>query len=147
MPGQQAMNKCSKGQNLFMNDTKLWKIFSEYIRLRDSDENGYCVCFTCPAVRYWKNMDCGHGHGRQHMTTKYSEKNNHAQCKRCNGFEGGKRERYKEAMNKKYGPGTWEMLELQTRMKSKLGPFEINTMAFYYAQEVKKLKAKKTLKE
>lgn len=130
-----------------MNDAKLWKVFSEYIRLRDSDENGYCVCLTCPAIRYYKNMDCGHGIGRQHMSTKYDEKNNHAQCKPCNGFEAGKADRYKEAINKKYGPGTWDMLLMKSRMRSKLGPFEIKAMTFYYQQEVKKLKASKTLKE
>lgn len=128
-------------------DAKLWKIFSQYIRLRDSNENGYCTCFTCGAIRYWKNMDCGHGQGRQHMATKYAEQNNHAQCKLCNGPGEGKKDKYKIAMDKKYGPGTWDMMELKSRMKTKLGAFEFKTMEFYYKQEVEKLKASKNLKE
>lgn len=130
-----------------MKDAKLWTIFSQYIRLRDSNENGYCTCITCPAIRYYKNMDCGHGIPRQHMATKYAEKNNHAQCKQCNGFEGGKREKYKAAIDKKYGPGTWDMLELTSRMATKLGPFEIKTMIFFYTKEVAKLRAAKNLRD
>ena len=38
---------------------KLDKIFSEYIRKRDADENGYVKCCTCPTVEHWKEMDCG----------------------------------------------------------------------------------------
>ena len=47
-----------------MRDDKLWKWFSIYIRLRDSDENGYGKCFTCGKIIFWKKGDCGHGIGR-----------------------------------------------------------------------------------
>lgn len=131
-----------------MDDKKLWKVFSEFIRLRDSNENGYCTCFTCANIRYYKNMDCGHGIKRQHMATKFHEKNNHAQCKWCNGpAGGGKPKEYRAAMTKKYGPGTWEELELLSRSVCKFGSFEIKTMLFHYTEEVKKMKAAKNLKE
>lgn len=121
-------------------DKKLWPVFSEFIRLRDADENGMCSCFTCGLMRHWKQMDCGHGLGRQHKSTKYHEKNNHAQCKRCNGFEGGMRERYKENVDKKYGKGTWDLLEMMSRKPSKWGVFEIEQLIIYYKKEVEKLK-------
>ena len=117
-----------------MNDKKLWKQFSEYIRRRDADENGNCSCITCGLVRHWKQMDCGHGIGRQHWGCRYSEKNNHAQCKRCNGFEGGKREVYKEVINKRYGPDTWDLLELASRKAKKYSQFEIDTLEKYYKE-------------
>lgn len=120
-----------------MNDKKLWKVFSEFIRRRDADENGYCKCFTCGVIRFWKQMDCGHGLGRQHLGTKYNEKNNHAQCKRCNGFEGGMREVYKENMNLKYGPGTWELMELASKKPSKISQFEIDNAERYYKDKLK----------
>ena len=91
-----------------MKDGKLWVQFSLFIRLRDSDEHGICKCFTCGLVRDYKQMDAGHGISRQHQATKYNEQNNNAQCKKCNGFEGGKREVYKVEMDKKYGHGTWD---------------------------------------
>lgn len=119
-----------------MNDSKLWKVFSEYIRIRDADENGYCKCFTCGLARHWKQGDCGHGIGRQHWGTRYNEKNNHFQCKKCNGFEGGKREIYKQRVDEKYGVGTWDLLELASRQKSKISQFEIDAMEKYYKQKL-----------
>lgn len=126
-----------------MSDGKLWKVFSEFIRLRDSDEQGLCKCFTCGLIRPWKLMDCGHGIGRQHKSTKFNELNNHAQCKRCNGFEGGMRERYKEEVDKRYGEGTWNKLEIASRQTCKRGKVEIEIMTEYYKKEVKRLKETK----
>lgn len=126
-----------------MSDAKLWKTFSEFIRLRDADNNGICKCFTCGFTADWKRFDAGHGIPRQHKATKYDERNNHAQCKKCNGFEGGKREIYKEQVNKIYGIGTWEKLEVMSRTTCKRGKFEYDTMAIYYKSEVKKLREQK----
>lgn len=93
-------------------------------------------------------MDCGHGIKRQHMATKYHEHNNHAQCKLCNGPAGsGKPKEYRAEMNKRYGPGKWEEIELLARTVCKFGQFEISTMMFYFTEEVNKMKAAKNLKE
>jgi hypothetical protein len=128
-----------------MTETKLWKVFSEYIRLRDSNGHGFCRCFTCGAVRYWRDGDAGHGVGRQHLSVKYNEKNVNFQCKKCNGLEGGMRERYKENLDKKYGEGTWDLLELMSRQKSKMTQFDVTILTDYYSKEVKKLKKQKEL--
>jgi hypothetical protein len=129
------------------NDKKLWPVFSEFIRLRDSDEKGFCKCFTCGAIRYFRQMDCGHGVKRQHMATKYHERNNHAQCKICNGpIGGGKPKEYRVNMNKKYGAGTWEEIEFLARTVCKFGKFEIEAMMFHFKEEVKKMKQTKDLK-
>jgi hypothetical protein len=128
-----------------MNDKKLWKVFSEYIRLRDSDVNGYGKCITCNLRKFYKEMDCGHGIPRQHKATKFNERNNHLQCKRCNGFEGGKREVYKSEVDKRYGPGTWDKLEVMSRMTCKRNQFEIDAMEVYYKKQVKELLSTKNL--
>jgi len=122
-----------------MNENKLWKVFSQYIRLRDADENGICTCITCPRRAHWKKMDTGHGIPRQHKATKYNEKNNHAQCKPCNGFEGGKREIYKEQVDKRYGKGTWDKMLIASKTQLKLSQFEIDEMERYYKLRVKEL--------
>lgn len=129
-----------------MNDSKLWKIFSEYIRLRDSDENGNCKCFTCGLLRNWKQMDCGHGIGRQHKFTKFMETNNHAQCKKCNGFEGGRQDIYKQEVDKRYGAGTWDKMEMMSKMICKRGQFDVDIMTGFYRTEVQKLKHSKGIK-
>lgn len=127
-----------------VSDAKLWKVFSEYIRLRDANEQGYCKCFTCGLIRHWKQVDCGHGIGRQHWATRYSEKNNHAQCKKCNGFEGGRMDVYKERVNETYGPNTWELMEVSMRKPGKKpSQFEIDVLTIHYRKEVEKLKSVK----
>jgi hypothetical protein len=120
-----------------MNDKKLWKVFSEYIRRRDSDKDGYGKCFTCTRIIHWKKGDCGHGIGRQHKGTKFNEKNNHLQCKLCNGFEGGKREVYRDEMNKRYGSNTWDLMEAAAKKPSRWTQFEIDQLEVYYKQLVK----------
>lgn len=124
-----------------MTDKKLWKVFSLYIRRRDANEDGICKCFTCNYHAHYSKMDCGHGIPRQHWGTRYSEKNNHAQCKRCNGFEGGKREVYKNEVNKRYGEHTWDLLELASRKANKFSQFEIDALEKYYKAELVKLAA------
>jgi hypothetical protein len=126
-----------------MNDSKLWKVFSEFIRLRDSDENGFGKCFTCNRIIHYKKGDCGHGIGRQHKSVKYNEKNNHLQCKPCNGFHGGKREVYKEMVNKLYGANTWELLEMASRKSFKWSQFEIDALTKHYQEQVNILQRKK----
>lgn len=88
-------------------------------------------------------MDCGHGVGRQHMATKYDEKNNHAQCKHCNGFHGGMREVYKEEVNKRYGPQTWDLLLIKSKSVSKWGQFEVDQMEKHYKTLALEMMAKK----
>ena len=39
---------------------KLWKIFSQYIRLRDADDRGYVRCISSGKVMFWADCDAGH---------------------------------------------------------------------------------------
>lgn len=131
-----------------MIDKKLWPVFSEYIRLRDSDENGFCRCFTCSNIRYFRNMDCGHGVRRGHMATKYHEQNNHAQCKLCNGpAGGGKPKEYEEAVDKRYGPGTWVSLQFLSRKIAKFTTFEVAALILAYKEKIAELRAAKNLRD
>lgn len=126
-------------------ELKLWPVFSQYIRLRDADNQGVVKCFTCGKVKHWTQVDAGHGIPRQHKATKYNETNNHAQCKTCNGFQGGVREIYKQRVDEKYGPGTWDKLQLASRSVCKHGKFEYDIMINHYKKEVSRLKLEKGL--
>ena len=120
-------------------DAKLWEVFSLFIRLRDTNVDGNGKCFTCPRILYFREGDCGHGIGRQHKATKYNEFNNKFQCKKCNGFEEGRKDVFKECVDKVHGKGTWDMIQLSSRNVCKRTSFEIDAMTKYYAQEVEKL--------
>lgn len=95
---------------------ELDKQFSIFIRRRDST-NGWCACITCGSMYPWQKMDCGHYIKRQYKATRWDEKNCNAQCRKCNWLEQGANEKYKIAINKKYGPGTNDILEMRKHNK------------------------------
>lgn len=129
-----------------MSDEKLWKVFSLFIRLRDTDSKGFGKCITCPRIIFYRDGDCGHGIGRQHKATKFDEKNNALQCKPCNGFEGGRREDFRKAINKRFGSQTWDLLEMKARSVYKWSQFEFDALQKYYQCLVNKLLYEKGLK-
>lgn len=84
-------------------EAKTWKAFSEYIRLRDANNFGECVCITCGVRKHYKEMDAGHYMSRSFGALKYDERNVHTQCKRCNGYKCGEQALHGEYIAKKYG--------------------------------------------
>ena len=125
-----------------MKTSKADKYFSMFIRLRDSDENGYCTCITCGAIRFWKNLDCGHWIKRQHFGTRFNEKNSAAQCKNCNAFEQGRSAEHEKYIIEKYGQQTRDLLKSGERSFTKYSAIELKLLAKEY-----KLKAEQLLKE
>ena len=54
------------------------------VRLKASDDNGYCQCVTCGKIDHYKNMQGGHFYSRRHTVFKLFEENIHVQCPACN---------------------------------------------------------------
>ena len=126
-----------------MTDGKLWKIFSQYIRLRDSDGQGIGKCFTCGRTSHYKDFDAGHGIGRQYKSVKFDERNVHSQCGRCNRWGQGEQAIYKEEVEKRYGKGTWDEIVIKSRQVCKRGKVDIEVMTQHYKKEVERLKKEK----
>ena len=125
---------------------KLDRIFSEFIRLRDSDSNGYCRCISCGAVHHWKDVDCGHYVNRSHMATRYDERNCNAQCRKCNRFDEGNNIGYTKGLIAKYGDKVIDELYVKKYSISKMSKAEFEILIDHYKTEVKKLKDAKTPK-
>lgn len=101
--------------------------FSKYVRLRDSIYTGkewYGQCITCSRqgsvawvdetdkVRYSPGWDAGHFISRGEKVLRFDEENVNLQCSyRCNRMRSGEHEKYKQALNDKYGEGTYQKLE------------------------------------
>lgn len=118
---------------------KLDRIFSEYIRLRDADNNGMVRCISCRNIEHWKNVDCGHFVNRSHTSTRFNEKNCNAQCRRCNRFDEGNNIGYMKGLIKKYGASVLEELEVLKYQESQLSEFEYKVLIEHYTKEVKRL--------
>lgn len=119
---------------------KLDRVFSYFIRIRDSDKDGYIQCCTCPKIVFWKDAHCCHFISRKHLATRFDEKNCQGGCCGCNTFN-AERHIYQlgKYLNKKYGPGTDDLLLLKSKQVSKLGKFELTHLAIYYEQQIKEL--------
>lgn len=128
-----------------MNDDRLWKVFSEYIRLRDSDENGYCKCITSGRFVYWNACDAGHFISRRHKATKFHEQNVNAQSRNDNRFNAGSQYAYAKAIDQKYGPGTADKLLVMSRMTCHRDQFEIKVLTEHYKKLADELRKKKHL--
>lgn len=120
------------------------KWFSLYIRLRDSDANGYGRCISCGKLVHYKDADCGHFINRQHMNTRYDERNCNLQCTKCNRFDEGNNVGYMQGLVKKYGEGIIEGLHLKKHLYKKFSDFELKELTKYYKQKVKELEKVKT---
>jgi hypothetical protein len=118
-----------------MKINKADKWFSIFIRLRDSDENGYVKCVTCKRVNFWKNIDCGHHFKRQYQSLRYNEKNCAGQCKHCNCFEQGRDADFKIAIIEKYGQREYDLLESGKRQLFKRSKLELEFLAKEYQKK------------
>jgi len=119
---------------------KLDRIFSEYIRLRDTDENGYGRCISCGKIIHWKEGDAGHYVNRKHLSLRYDEKNVNLQCRSCNRFSEGNAIGYNHGLVEKYGDGVIDYLTVKKFNCCHLGNVEYETLIKYYKKKVKELK-------
>ena len=121
------------------------KWFSRFIRLRDADENGYCTCCTCGKVDHFKSMDAGHFVNRKHRTTRFNERNVHAQCPYCNRYCEGNIPEYSIFMEKEYGKGIIEeMIDLKNKT-IKMGAMQIQAISDEYREKTKALSKDKNI--
>jgi hypothetical protein len=94
---------------------KVWKLFSEYIRLRGCIEStglkDYGNCFTCGRIVPRKLLQAGHFISGRHNANLFSEKGVQIQCYNCNINLKGNTLEYRRRLIKKYGIGIDEELE------------------------------------
>lgn len=63
---------------------KAWRLFSQYIRRKYSNKEGFAKCFTCGTVKPWKELQCGHGIGGRGNYVLFLEEVCRPQCYGCN---------------------------------------------------------------
>lgn len=122
-------------------EKKLDKIFSLYIRLRDSKDfqHKYFRCISCGEVKPFEKADCGHYFSRKNQSTKYSEVNCHAECSGCNRFKADHLHGYHDNLLKKIGQERFDLLQWESNQTKKYTEFELETLIEYYTKKVKEL--------
>ena len=120
-----------------------------YVRLLETDENGYGYCCSCGRLLTWGESQGGHFHakGRNYSAASFEEENVHLQCANCNCAQGGNHSGYLIYMNKEYGQ--WDEANqeftnpvvdhINTLIYTYLETEEVRTLARIYKQKCKDL--------
>ena len=130
----------TKQQSLSTLIKKLDRIFSQYIRLRDSAEydHRYFRCISCGEVLPIEYADCGHYISRTTLSTRFSEDNCHAECINCNRFDPDHLDRYTKNLIAKIGEQRYaSLITLSHNTLFRYAHYEIQELIKYYTQQVK----------
>lgn len=115
---------------------KLDKVFSEYIRRRDT-VGGVGNCCSCGKSTLYGAGDCGHFINRRWMATRWREDNCHFQCRFDNRFNEGDLPGYYKFMVDKYGQDHVDYLYALSRETAKFTIPEIELMVKEYRAKLK----------
>ena len=127
---------------------EVWKVFSKYIRLRDSlattGSLEYCECITCPETLPIQQLQAGH-FVPKHNGNYFSERGVHAQCRTCNlygknGQAPGMPHEYRRQMVKMYGEESTLELESEPGKIKKFTIQELEELKSSLLERIKELK-------
>lgn len=128
---------------------KLDEVFSLYIRLRDSNDDGNVKCISCSFVGFWYKDKIQNGHyiSRGILKTRFNEQNCNGQCASCNLWKSKNEMQfcYREGLIDKIGSDDVEKLEASRHDIMKVDIHWYNEKIEYYKNEVKRLKKGKNL--
>ena len=111
------------------------KVFSEYIRQKYADDNGFVYCFTCGTRKHWKQMQNSHYVSRSFNSLRYSEENCHPACAACNIWKHGNLDEYALRLQEKYGAGILKKLAKEKRKIKQFTVEELQTLIKYYSSQ------------
>lgn len=132
---------------------KLDKSFSLLIRLKFSDDEGVCSCYTCGKKLAWKrgaipgleSAQACHYMSRRYMSTRWDELNVHPGCNECNVIKHGNLGVYEKRLREDYGEKTPDRLWTKANMFHKYSDSELASMLYHIEREYKELKKEKSL--
>lgn len=115
------------------------RTFQLWVRLRDSDSNGYGKCSTCWVIEHYTKMDAWHFLSRKYKNTLLNEQNVNLQCKKCNSPWGWSGEQYKMSLfiDNKYWLGTSNKLLLEAQIVKKFEYEELIAIENDYKERIK----------
>lgn len=146
---QNTVSKPSKAKTKPVKRSKVVKdldaIFSQYIRLKESDEYGYCICVTSGQKMFWKEAQCGHFVSRGKYPTRWDETNCHPQSVYSNIFLKGDYINYTIYMIDRYGREYVDELIDRSKQSVKIPTAELIEKIAYYKTEVARIKCEKGL--
>jgi hypothetical protein len=132
-----SAKKKKKGKSLSALKKELDRVFSIYIRQRDANEYGYITCVSCKKAVHWQEANNCHYADRQHMATRWDERNCNSGCVQCNAWNKGFHiHEYGKWLNNTYGDGEADRLIALSRTVAKFNSVDLETMIEYYKSKI-----------
>ena len=120
---------------------KAWGLFSEWVRRRDADSNGYNRCVACGKREHWKDLHAGHFYHGKNWMSAMDERNVFPECNKCNTYLGGNLIEYSEFLRKKFGPDIIDTLRELRHQGWKPNRLELEELIERYRQKLSELNA------
>jgi hypothetical protein len=100
--------KSSKQNPLRAIKKRCWTVFSEYVRRKYADKDGYATCYTSGVRAHWKELQCGHAIGGRHNAVLFDEEICRPQTVAENVFRRGNYPVFTTKLIKENGMEWWE---------------------------------------
>lgn len=117
------------------------RVFSEYVRLKEADNNWVCTCVTCWAKMPRTEIQNWHFISRWNMKYRFDDINCHTQDAKCNVMLNGNYQKYTLYMIDRYGREKIdEMINDKTTKEYKQYEYEEMIIKWYW--EIAEMKRK-----
>ena len=134
-----AVSKPKKAESRSKLVKQLDAVFSQYVRLSQSDSDGFGECITCGVRLFWKEAQACHFFTRGRYPTRWDEDNVKFGCYRCNVLLKGNYINYTRYMLDSYSREFIDELERKSLNGEKISTPMLREMIEDYKGEVKEL--------
>ena len=116
------------------------RVISQYVRLKNADENGIVACYTCGLKKHWSLQQAGHYIKRANLYLRWDEgRNIRIQCVGCNEVQSGNMIVYSQKLDAEC-KGLPDLLRDEARLVHKPTRDEIRAIISEYSPKLKELK-------
>jgi hypothetical protein len=116
-----------------------WKLFSEYVRRKNADRDGFTHCYTSGVRAHWKELQCGHAIGGRHNAVLFDEEICRPQTLAENVFGRGNYPVFTTKLIKEKGMEWWEKKLEGARAVVKYSRSDIEDLIQTYKQKLEEL--------
>ena len=125
------------------------KYFSLWFRAIEADETGLVKCCTCGRYIPWKATDggtqTGHWQSRGFNNTRFNPMNVGVQCRKCNYYLEGAKQRMETYLIKRYGETEIRKIEASANIRTSISDFELAELAKAFKADFEKTAKQKGL--
>lgn len=125
------------------------KHFSLMFRASEANEQGIVFCAACGKPMPWKASDgscqTGHFESRGFNNTRFNVMNVAIECRTCNYYLEGNKEKLKQYLEKRYGVEEIAKIQALSRIPKSYNDTELEAMAENFKKEFEKIVKQKGL--